>query len=104
MIIRPVKKFMYRVRENDNINTICTRFNTSRANILRNNEDIDLYAGEMIEIEVNDYLTHIVKPTETVNVISEKYGVSVNKLIHDNNLESTRLYIGQPIKIYKDKN
>lgn len=95
------KEFLYRVKENDNILDLCMKFNTSKSNIIRNNNKIDLYTGEWIKIKVNDYLSHFVKPMETVSKIAKQYNISIEKLKADNNLKENRLYIGQLIKIYK---
>lgn len=95
------KEFLYRVKENDNILDLCMKFNTSKLNIIRNNNKIDLYTGEWIKIKVNDYLSHFVKPMETVSKIAKQYNISIEKLKADNNLKENRLYIGQLIKIYK---
>ncbi len=95
------KEFLYRVKENDNILDLCMKFNTSKSNIIRNNNKIDLYTGEWIKIKVNDYLSHFVKPMETVSKIAKQYNLSIEKLKADNNLKENRLYIGQLIKIYK---
>ena len=95
------KEFLYRVKENDNILDLCMKFNTGKSNIIRNNNKIDLYTGEWIKIKVNDYLSHFVKPMETVSKIAKQYNLSIEKLKADNNLKENRLYIGQLIKIYK---
>lgn len=91
---------MYRVKEDDTMSAICERFNTSKENILRNNSEIELYAGEWVEITVNDYLIHTVKPMESLKVISEKYAMNQDKIMLDNNLKSNKLFIGQCLKIY----
>ena len=52
------KKFYYRVLDGDNLREICQKFNTSKENILRNNKEIPLYAGEWVEITVNDFIEH----------------------------------------------
>lgn len=98
-----VKQFVYRVEKNDTIASLCLKFNTSVDNIFRNNKNIELYEGELIEIKVNNYITHIVKPMQTLAYISEKYNVSYEELKVTNNLESDKLYIGQTIKIYNKK-
>lgn len=97
------KEFLYRVKENDTIQSLCSKFNTSKAKIIRNNNKIDLYAGEWIKIKVNEYLSHFVKPMETLSKIAKQYNVSIEKLKTDNELYEERLYIGQLIKIYKAK-
>ncbi len=97
------KEFLYRVKDNDTIKDLCSKFNTSKSNIVRNNDDIDLYTGEWIKVKVNDYISHFVKPMESLSKIAEIYDVSVEKLKSDNDLSENRLYIGQLIKIYKPK-
>ena len=93
------KSFYYRFLDGDNLRGICQKFNTSKQNILRNNASIPLYAGEWVEITVNDYIEHFVKPTETLNVIAQNYCTTKEKLIADNNLQTEKLFIGQKLKI-----
>ena len=95
------KKFYYRVQQGETMQEICTKFNTSKTNIVRNNNFLDLYAGEWIIIKENDFILHLVKPMETLENIANKYNVLVDKLIEDNALKETKLFIGQQIKIYK---
>lgn len=99
MKIKMCEKFFYRI-ENENFD-VYNEFNTSKENILRNNEKLKFYNGEWIVVEVNDYITHYVKPAETLDWISNKYCVSKDKIIEDNNLKDRKLFIGQLIKIYK---
>lgn len=101
MEIELCKKFIYRVGQNDNINLICNKFNTSVENILRNNCNIPLYEGELVEITLNDYVSYHVKPTESLKNIALKFNTTIDKLKKDNQLEDEKLYIGQLIKIYK---
>lgn len=96
-----LNNFKYRVLPGDTENSICVKFNTSKQNILRNNPQIPLYAGEWIEIEVNNFLSHIVKPMQTLDEISKLYGISVENIKEFNKLQTDKLYIGQLIKIAK---
>lgn len=101
MKLKLSKNFYYRVQDGDDVTKLCTRFNTTKENILRNNYDIPLYSGEILKIKTNDYLIHFVKPTETLESISKTYNITTAKLIEDNKLKNTKLYIGQQIKIYQ---
>ena len=92
-------KFIYRIQINDTVESICLKFNTSKEKIIRNNANILLYEGEIIEIEVNNYILHFVKPTETINKIADIYKIDIDKIKTTNNLNSDRLFIGQMIKI-----
>ena len=101
MDLKLIKNFQYRVVDGDTLQLICQKFNTSEENIFRNNKDIDLYPGEWIEIAVNDYIPHVVKPTETLEKIAATYGIEISKIKQDNQLITDKLFIGQTLKIYK---
>jgi len=100
MAIKQCKQFYYRVQNGDDFLNICSRFNTSKENIIRNNNDLDLYVGELIIIKTNEFKTHIVKPTEKLIDIATKYDIDIEKLKLDNNLQTEKLFIGQMLKIY----
>lgn len=97
------KQFVYRVLDGDTLASICLKFNTSIENIVRNNKDIPLFAGELIEIKVNDYIQHFVKPAQTLKDIAEMYNITTEEIKEKNNLQSEKLYIGQVLKIYEKK-
>ena len=65
-------EFYYQVK-NETMQELCNKFNTEKENILRNNNDIELYNGEWVKIKVNEYITHIVKPAENLDTICRKY-------------------------------
>ena len=98
MKVKLCDEFFYRVKNAD-IN-LYEEFNTSKENVLRNNEKIKLYVGEWVKIKVNDYKTYYVKPAETLNEIAKKFDVNVETLKMTNNLRTDKLFIGQCIKIY----
>ena len=100
MEIKQCKQFYYRVQNGDDFFNICSRFNTSKDNIIRNNNGLDLYVGEWIIIKENKFKTHIVKPTEKLIDIATKYNVNNEKLKNDNNLKTEKLFIGQMLKIF----
>ena len=76
-------------------------FNSCKENILRNNNKLKYYSGEWVKIKVNNYITHHVKPAETLSLIAKTYGTEKEKIIYDNDLKSDQLFIGQKLKIYK---
>ena len=98
-----LQKFIYRVQVGDTLQSICEMFNTSKENILRNNSEISFYEGEIIEIKQNEFITHLVKPAETLKSIATNYLVDIEDLKEQNNLTSEKLFIGQVIRIYKRK-
>lgn len=99
MKVKQADSFFYRIREQQTEISICGILNTSKPNILRNNNKLKYYAGEWVKVTTNDYLTHIVKPIETVDSISNLYNISSEKLIADNKLQTEKLFIGQQLKI-----
>lgn len=99
MEIEVCDTFYYRI-PNKKVD-IYAKFNSSKCNVLRNNEALDLYSGEYVKITQNSYFSHFVKPAETLANIAKAYNITVQKLKIDNNLESDKLFIGQLIKIYK---
>ncbi len=94
-------QFFYKINLKDNYKSLTQKFNAEKSNILRNNDKLNLYAGEWVKLKQNDYIMHYVKPAETLNKIAEKYNMDKNKILLDNNLLSERLFIGQMLKIYK---
>lgn len=89
----------YQIKKGDNINTIIKKFNIQNNSIIRNNPSIDLYEGEIIKIRRKANILHIVKPMDSLEKIATKYSTSVDELIKLNNLNSTRLFVGQVIII-----
>lgn len=93
-------KFYYRVNKERSINELCEKFNTREELIVRNNESIPLYEGEVVYIEQNEFITYIVKPMDTLSKIAENYGKTEDEIIATNKLDNNKLFIGQLIKIY----
>ncbi len=98
MEVQMCDKFFYRV--DDENEDLFQQLNTGKENVIRNNEKLKLYKGEWIYVKVNSFLSHIVKPAQTIKQIADIYKISVEKLKLDNNLQSEKLYIGQILKIY----
>ncbi len=94
-------EFFYRIREDDE--KVFEKFNTSNENVLRNNQALKFYAGEVVKIKLNDYIVHRVKPVQTLSDIAKIYGVETDDIKCENNLTTEKLFIGQEIKIYKKK-
>ena len=90
---------LVQVQKGDTIQGIAQTYNTNTHNILRNNPSIDLYEGEVVKIVRNTKNMHVVKPMETLNLIANRYNTTSDKLVKINNLQSTRLFIGQMLQI-----
>ncbi len=94
--------FFYRLK-GESENELYKKFNTSKENLLRNNNSIKPYAGEWVKIKQNNYTTHIVKPAENLAKVCAIYKVDENSIISWNNLKSNKLFIGQHLKIFNIK-
>lgn len=99
MKIKQADSFFYRIQSNITENVICSTLNTNKQNILRNNDNLNLYAGEWVKVTTNNYCVHVVKPVETLTSIAQKYDITVEKLLADNALKTDKLFIGQQLKI-----
>ena len=98
MEIKKIKEFWIRVDDEKNNTELMNKYNCS---VERNNSSLNLYKGEWVKVTLNNYLTHIVKPVETLAQIAELYEVSKVDIMQKNGLETDKIYIGQQLKIYK---
>ena len=93
-------KFIYhQVQADENINDIITLYNVTDSAVTRNDYKTDLYEGEVVKVLTDSKQLHIVKPMENLQIISQKYNISVNDLVKSNNLKSNRLFVGQTLII-----
>ena len=67
--------------------------------VVRNNPNTDLYVGEVVKIVNNHVFVHVVKPMENLQTIASNYETTVDKLVKINGLKSTRIFVGQRLKI-----
>lgn len=95
-----MQEFYYRIC-GESEQELYDKFNTCKESVLRNNPNIPLYEGEWVKIKVNNYITHIVKPMQTLTKVADIYNVTEQDIINNNNLTDNKLFIGQHLKIYK---
>ena len=101
MEIKMSRQFYYKILPNETLKELCKKFNSNADNIMRNNVNLNLYPGEWVKVDVNNFLTYIAKPMETLDDVAKRFNVGKEKLMKDNKLETDKLFIGQNIKIYK---
>ncbi len=89
----------YQLKVGEDLIAISNKFNISPNKIIRNNPNVDFYEGEVVKLIYESNKTHIVTPTENLASIAQKYNTSIETLIKINNLNSTRLFIGQQLII-----
>lgn len=102
-MVKLLDRVYYRVQDGDSLESISREHSASINNITRNNPDIPLYVGEVVRIDRDRIIYHIVTPADTLAKIADKYKTSVEDIIKSNNLMSTQLYLGQRLEI-EDKN
>ena len=105
----PSNMFIYTVKKGDSLYQIARNYNTTveaikKLNYLTNNV---LQIGQKLripeeykeEITPPSFITYTVKKGDTLYSIAKKYGISVNQILVDNNLNNNNLSIGQTLKI-----
>lgn len=88
--------FLYRVYDKEM--DLKSTFNAFEDGVIRNNDKLDLYCGEIVKICVSNKILHIVKPAESIATIAKKYNVSEDELINQNNIKD-KVFIGQRLYI-----
>ena len=89
-------KFLYRVKENENIEQISAKFGVPIVKIISDNLlKNDVEEGDVIKIEKEENGTYIVKPFESLEDISKKLNIDIERLKRINNTE--KVYFGQEI-------
>lgn len=99
MKIEMCDEFYYRIKEKSE--SVEFKFNSSKENVLRNNNKIEVYPGEMVYVKRNKFIIHHVKPMETLSSIAKIYNLTEEKISLDNDLKTDKLFIGQLLKILK---
>ena len=101
--------FTYTVQKGDSLYNIARRYETTVDEIMKLNNlsSINLYIGQQLRIpETNEstttlpsYINYTVQKGDNLYSIARKYGLTVEEIVKDNNLNSNNLSIGQNLKI-----
>ena len=105
-----VRRVVYRVRRGDSIYTIAKKYGITQRSIRRTNNlrSSRLRIGQRLVLVIPPRANtqpppgknvHVVRRGETLFSIAKKYGTSVSKIRIINNLGTTRISIGQRLKI-----
>ncbi len=81
-----MEKFFYRVQSEDNVLSICKKFSCSMGKLIFVNQlKSEVSAGDilLIEREKNIYM---VKPTDTIENLSNRFGFSSEYILEKNNI------------------
>lgn len=76
-----MRKFFYRVKENDDVNGIATRFGTSPFSLISDNELIkEPTEGDVLFVYVRDGIRYKVTPYDSLKSIAEKFSVTPSEI------------------------
>lgn len=91
-------KFLYRVKENESLADISSKFSSPQGVIIFENDlQEEVYAGQVIIVPVVKGTPYKVKPFDTLFGIAKENGVSVEELKEKNKTEE--IVVGQIIFI-----
>ena len=98
---------LYVVKKGDTLYSIASKYGTSVLELQRINNlsNTNLSIGQQLRIPINgneennNYIIYTVKVGDTLYSIAKKYGVSVEMIVRENNLNSNLLSIGQQLRI-----
>ena len=107
----PNNMFMYTVKKGDTLYSIARKYSTTVNEIIKLNnlKSTSLSIGQVLRIPeeytkeedmvLPEFINYTVVKEDTLYSIANKYNISVDKIIKDNQLESANLYPGQNLKI-----
>jgi peptidoglycan endopeptidase LytF len=116
------KVIIHQIVKNDTYYSIGRRYNVSPKEIMTFNDNKYLQVGVLVKVPTKrpfdeksapvsqttenrtaatgtTFITHTVQPKENLNMISKRYGTTVNEIKRVNDLRSINLSIGQELKI-----
>ena len=112
--INPSNMFIYTVKKGDSLYQIARNYNTTvedikklnylTSNLLQIGQKLRIPESYKEEVTPPSFITYTVKKGDTLYSIAKKYGVTVNQILVDNNLNNNNLSIGQTLKIRTDEN
>ncbi|MEG1963595.1 MAG: LysM peptidoglycan-binding domain-containing protein, partial [Clostridia bacterium] len=85
-----MKEFIYRVEENEDIETIAKKFLLNKDEVLQSNkiEKEKVQEGARLWLKLPEGSKYIVKPFDTLNSISKKFLVDVEDIKENNKIEN----------------
>ncbi len=92
-----MKKFFYRVQEEDSISSIAHKFNAPIGRLIYNNKLVrDVSAGDIVLVEQVENV-YLVKPLDTIESIALKFNLDAQEILNKNHLEY--VYCGLLIEV-----
>ncbi len=83
-----MKKFFYRVQQNDQIFELAKRFGVPVTLLVaENNLNAPIYAGQILVVNIQDCALYTVKPTDTLQGLAKRLNQSVEEIKRRNRLD-----------------
>ena len=80
-----MKKIFYRVNEGETLLSVCEKLGVPPVVVIKeNNLKSEIASGDLLYIEQTDCFIYKVTPFDTIKSISQKFGVSEEKILSDN--------------------
>ena len=91
-----MKKLFYRVQKGDTLKRISLKFSVPEQKLIMDNAlSQEVLEGDILYVEKLDLKTYLVRPLDTIDVISKKFGVDKEKILSVNEIDY--VYMGQVI-------
>lgn len=80
-----MKKIFYRVNDGETLFSVCEKLGVPPVAVIKeNNLKSEITSGDLLYIEKTDCFIYKVTPYDTIKSISQKFGISEEKLLNDN--------------------
>ena len=80
-----MKKFFYRVGENDSVLSVAQQFSISATSLIKlNNLKGEISQGDLLIIQTEQSTLYRVKPFETAESVGKKFNIDPEKILNDN--------------------
>ena len=94
------------VKGGENLNLIAKKYNISTSDLKRWNKIRNankIYPGQKLKVYTakTTWVSYTVKSGDSLSKIADKYNCSVSDIQSWNNLEGSKIYAGQKIKVQK---
>ena len=91
------QNIIYQLKENENLESVCSDFKVSLNHIKRINNIENAEEGDFIFLDKINLKIHIVKPNQTLEDIAKLYGTTVQHIKNTNNISA--IFLGQQLII-----
>lgn len=93
-----MKKFFYRVEQNECVASVAYKFDVSVVKIIKdNNLCREIEEGDVLYVQKEDCAYYKVKPSDTLHSLANKFNTTEQKILQDNGIDY--IFYGLTIKV-----